>query len=36
MVKKFLWSLSIVALVGLVNCGGGSSKEAKELGMFHK
>ena len=29
--KKFLWSLSIVALVGLVNCGGGSSKEAKEL-----
>jgi hypothetical protein len=31
MVKKFLWSLSIVALVGLVNCGGGSSKEAKAL-----
>ncbi len=29
--KKFLWSLSVVALVGLVNCGGGSSKEAKEL-----
>ena len=29
--KKVFMVLSVVALVGLVNCGGGSSKEAKEL-----
>ena len=30
--KKFLWSLSIiVSILSLTNCGGGSSKEAKEL-----
>ncbi|NEW61710.1 hypothetical protein GSY74_10470, partial [Sulfurovum sp. bin170] len=29
--KKFLWSLSIVSMLGLASCGGGSSDEAKEL-----
>ncbi len=29
--KKFLWSLSIVSMLGLASCGSGSSKEAKEL-----
>ena len=30
--KKFIWSLSIiVSILGLASCGGGSSKEAKEL-----
>ena len=29
--KKIIWSLSIVAIIGLVNCGGGASKEAKAL-----
>ncbi|NEW61511.1 DUF1566 domain-containing protein [Sulfurovum sp. bin170] len=29
--KKFLWSLSIVSILGLASCGGGSSDEAKAL-----
>ena len=29
--KRFLWSLSIVSLLGLANCGGGNSEEAKAL-----
>ncbi|NEW59923.1 hypothetical protein GSY74_01390, partial [Sulfurovum sp. bin170] len=29
--KKFLWILSIVSMLGLASCGGGSSDEAKEL-----
>ena len=29
--KRFLWSLGIVSLLGLANCGGGSSEEAKAL-----
>jgi len=29
--KKFLWLLSVVAILGLINCGGGSSEEGKKL-----
>ena len=29
--KRFLWSLGIVSLLGLANCGGESSEEAKAL-----
>ncbi|NEW61252.1 hypothetical protein GSY74_08145, partial [Sulfurovum sp. bin170] len=29
--KKFLWLLSIVSMLGLASCGGGSSEEAKAL-----
>ncbi len=29
--RKIIWILSIVSIITLINCGGGSSKEAKEL-----
>ena len=31
MLRKLMWTLSFIGILGLVSCGGGSSKEAKEL-----
>ncbi len=31
MKRKMIWILSIISIITLINCGGGSSKEAKEL-----
>ncbi|HIM94011.1 MAG TPA: hypothetical protein EYM49_03100, partial [Campylobacterales bacterium] len=28
--KKFLWLLSVVAILGLINCGGSSGSNSKE------